>query len=157
MTSYEKDPFNLHFKSNRLNIRECFTANYFACSDVTQPNVSFLSKRTPTISVWRCADLVWDVALRNPTDRNIRGRQMCPPLHQPPKWQSQLILPKDDWPDKDYSYTVRASIQKNQFCRQIAILSKTGTGNSGLLGPRSCLLPELQSGLYDKGALWATL
>lgn len=67
-TRYEKDPYNLHFKSNRLNI-------------------------------------LWDLSRKNPTERDIRGRQMCPPLHQPPKWESRLHLPQDSFPNKDNSYT----------------------------------------------------
>ena len=52
---------------------------------------------------------VWDLSRKNPTERDIRGRQMCPPLHQPPKWESRLHLPQDSFPNKDNSYTVSGS------------------------------------------------
>lgn len=68
VTEYEKDPYSIHFKSNRLNI-------------------------------------LWDLATKTPTERDIRGTQMAPPLHQPPKWEARLILEKDRFPNKDYTYT----------------------------------------------------
>merc|ERR1712226_233520 len=67
-TTYEKDPYNIHFNSNRLNIHH-------------------------------------GINLNPPSERDIRGRQMAPPLIQPPKWEARLIYPKDSWPEKYNAYT----------------------------------------------------
>ena len=45
-----------------------------------------------------------------PTERDIKGRQMAPPLIQPPKWENRLILPKTHWPESYNAYTVSITL-----------------------------------------------
>ena len=42
-----------------------------------------------------------------PTERDIKGQQMAPPLFQPDKWEEMnLVLPKTNWPEHYNAYTV---------------------------------------------------
>ena len=69
--------------------------------------------------------IVWDLATKPPTERDIRGRQMAPPLHQPPKYEEELHLDKDRWPDKDYTYSVSNIINMLLYSRTIDSIVKS--------------------------------
>ena len=59
-----------------------------------------------------------------PPERNIKGQQMAPALHQPPKWEARLHLPTGPWPTPVAQYSVRAARQMHSIvvCSKLKVV-----------------------------------
>lgn len=77
-TSYERDPYGIHFKTDRLN----------------------------TIHGLHLGQAGRDMAT---------GRQMAPPMSAKPKWDKNLIIEKNQWPQKPAAFTRHRLRNRNQY------------------------------------------
>ncbi|CAH1789400.1 unnamed protein product [Owenia fusiformis] len=105
-------PPQLHDFRQYPPLKKLGLSEFITTSDPDPYNIKFITERLNQIK---------GLHGRPPTERDTKGRQMAPPLHQPPKWEVKNHHPRGPWPTGSASYTRhrRARNAKSAFMQRV--------------------------------------